>query len=210
VTFKKVMPPPALPAATVPAQVLSAEELERIQRLESKEMRSLSVSASVHAGGLTVLRWTCQGQERLRAVSNVDFRHLAGMGILEKEKTLYTILMGLGIEDGPLSDEEALAAKSLPVDGTPGFALLSGIKVVTEEGQQAVVAMEALLDHYEAHRAELVAQFEQREVDRAAQELARQNAPPPGPRHAVIQFWPLQPAQKAALQEKMARERGTK
>jgi hypothetical protein len=170
----------------------------------------LSVSASVHAGGLTVLRWTCQGQERLRAVSNVDFRHLAGMGILEKEKTLYTILMGLGIEDGPLSDEEALAAKSLPVDGTPGFALLSGIKVVTEEGQQAVVAMEALLDHYEAHRAELVAQFEQREVDRAAQELARQNAPPPGPRHAVIQFWPLQPAQKAALQEKMARERGTK
>ena len=95
-----------------------------------------------------------------------------------------------------------MSAKSLPVDGTPGFALLSGIKVVTEEGQQAVVAMEALLDHYEAHRAELVAQFEQRAVERAAQEQARQNAPPPGPRHAVIHFWPLQPVQREALTAK--------
>lgn len=211
VTFKKVAPPPALPSVFVPAQlapVLSAEELKRIQRMEAKQQRSLSVSATVHAGGVTVLRWSCHAKYQMRAVSNVDFRHLAGMGTLETKTAAYMIFMGLGVEDGPLSDEEALAAKSLPADGRPSFALLSGIKVVTEEDQQAVAAMEALLDHYATHRAELVAQYEQREVQSAAREFARRNAPPAGPRHAVIQFWPLQPAQKADLQEKMARERG--
>jgi hypothetical protein len=213
VTFKKVEPPPAMPAAAVAAQpvpVLSAEELERVQRLEGKELRSLSVSASVHAGGVTVLRWSCHGKYQMRAVCNVDFRHLAGLGWLETEPTAYLLFMGLGVEDGALSAEEALAAKLLPADGKPGFVLLSGVQVISEEDQQAVAAMEALLAHYAAHRPELVAQYEQREVERAAQEQARQNAPPPGPRHAVVHFWPLQPAQKAALQEKMARERGAK
>jgi hypothetical protein len=213
VTFKKVEPPPPLPAATVPAQpaqLLSADDLERNQRLESKEMRSLSVSATVHAGGMTVLRWSCHGKYQMRAVCNVDLRHLAELGCVETEPTAYTIYMGLGMDDGELSAEEALAAKTLPADGKPAFVLLGGVQVISKEDQQAITAMEALLAHYAAHRTELVAQYEQREVERAAQEQARQNVPPPGPRHAVIHFWPLQAAQRAALQEKMARERGTK
>jgi len=211
VTFKKVEPPPALAAAAVPVPpVLSAEELELIQRLESKELRSLSVSATVHAGGVTVLRWSCHGKYQMRAVCNVDFRHLAGLGRLETETRAYMLFMGLGVEEGEMSAEEMLAAKLLPADGEPAFVLLNGIEVATEEDEQAVTAMEALLAHYVAHREELVAQFEQRGIERAALELAQRNAPPPGPRHAVIHFWPLQPAQKAALTEKMLRERRAK
>jgi hypothetical protein len=199
VTFRKVEPPVAAPVQAKAVPTLSAEESARIQRLERKEMRNLSVSATVHAGGVTVLRWSCHGEDQLRAVSNVDFRHLAGLGSLEKEETVYTIFMGLGVEEGALSAEEAQAAKLLPADGRASMVLLSGRPVAAKEDAQAVAGMEALLDHYAAQREELVAQFEQREVERAAQELARQNAPPPGPRHAVVHFWPLQPEQKAAL-----------
>lgn len=199
VTFRKVEPPVAAPLQAKVVPTLSAEESARIQRLERKEMRNLSVSATVHAGGVTVLRWSCHGKDQLRAVSNVDFRHLAGLGSLEKEKTVYTIFMGLGVEEGALSAEEAQAAKLLPADGRASLVLLSGSPVAAKEDAQALAGMEALLDHYAAQREELVAQFEQREVQKAAQELARQNAPPPGPRHAVVHFWPLQPEQKAAL-----------
>jgi hypothetical protein len=207
VTFRKVEPPVVAPAQARAVPTLSAEEAARIQRLEAKQHRSLSVSATVHAGGLTVLRWSCHGKYQMRAVCNVDFRHLAGLSSLETEKSVYAFFMGLGVEAGDLSESEALAAKSLPAGGKPAFVLLGGVKVLTEEDQQAVAAMEALLAHYAAHRAELVARFEQQEVERAAQELARQNAPPPGPRHAVVHFWPLQPAQKAALMKKHLRQR---
>ena len=199
VTFRKVEPPVAAPLQAKAVPTLSAEESARIQRLERKEMRNLSVSATVHAGGVTVLRWSCHGKDQLRAVSNVDFRHLAGLGSLEKEKTVYTIFMGLGVEEGALSAEEAQAAKLLPADGRASLVLLSGSPVAAKEDAQALAGMEALLVHYAAQREELVVQFEQREVQKAAQELARQNAPPPGPRHAVVHFWPLLPEQKAAL-----------
>jgi hypothetical protein len=210
VTFKRVEPPQPIVVQPKPVLTLTAEEMARIQRLDAKEQRILSVSATVHKGGLTVLRWSCHGKHQMRAVCNVDFRHLADLSSLETEKTVYALFMGLGMEAGDLSESEALAAKSLPADGEPAFVLLHGSRVVSPEDEQAAAAMEALLDHYAAHRAELVAQFKQREVERAAQELARQNAPPPGPRHAVVHFWPLQPAQRAALQVKMLRERGAK
>jgi hypothetical protein len=204
VTFKRVEPP-VLTLRRAPVAeplTLSAEELERMQRLDAKEQRTLSISATVHKGGLTVLRWSCHGKHQMRAVCNVDFRHLADLSSLETEKTVYAFFMGLGVEAGDLSESEALAAKSLPAGGEPAFVLLHGSRVVSAEDEQAAAAMEALLDHYAAHRAELVAQFKQREAERAAQELARQNAPPPGPRHAVVHFWPLQPEQREALTAK--------
>jgi hypothetical protein len=202
VMFKRVEPPQPIAMQPKPVLTLTAEEAARIQRLDAKEQRILSVSATVHEGGLTVLRWSCHGKHQMRAVCSVDFRHLAGLSSLETEKSVYAFFMGLGVEAGDLSESEALAAKSLPAGGEPAFALLGGVKLVTEEDQQAVAAMEALLAHYAAHRAELVARFEQQEVERAAQELARQNAPPPGPRHAVVHFWPLQPGQREALTAK--------
>jgi len=61
--------------------------------------------------------------------------------------------------------------------------------------------MEALHDYFEANREMLMQQHAQREVERAARELAERNAPPPGPRHAVIHFWPLQPEQRAAIEQ---------
>jgi hypothetical protein len=59
--------------------------------------------------------------------------------------------------------------------------------------------MTALHAYFEANREALVLRHAQREAERAARELAERDAPPPPPRQAVIQFWPLSAEQKAAL-----------
>lgn len=51
VTFKPVEPPPPGAVQPQPVPVLSAEEMALIQRLEAKEQRTVSVSATVHAVG---------------------------------------------------------------------------------------------------------------------------------------------------------------
>ncbi len=173
---------------------------------ERKESSFLSVSASVQKDGRTLLRWwPANGGERLQAVSNVDFRFLAGIGSFETEKCVYSLFMSIGPDAQPLAAEFAALAKWLPKDGRPAFVMPQAGKGRTPAELQAVAAMEALHDYFEANREMLMQQHAQREVEReverAARELAARNAPPPGPRHAVIHFWPLQPEQRAAIEQ---------
>jgi len=203
-TFKRVEPPVLPVEAAVPVQqpVLTAAEAARAQRQEQKESSFLSVSASVQADGRTLLRWwPANGGEGLQAVSNVDFRYLAGIGSFETEKCVYSLFMGIGPDEKPLAPELAALAQRLPADGRPAFVMPQAGKGRTPAELQAVAAMEALHDYFEANREMLMQQHAQREVERAARELAERNAPPPGPRKAVIHFWPLQPEQRAAIQQ---------
>jgi len=85
---------------------------------ERKESSFLSVSASVQKDGRTLLRWwSANGGERLQAVSNVDFRFLAGIGSFETEKCVYSLFMSIGPDAQPLAAEFAALAKWLPKDG---------------------------------------------------------------------------------------------
>jgi hypothetical protein len=125
VTFKRVVPPVEAPAP-VPVQqpIMTAAEAARVQRREQKESSFLSVSASVQADGRTVLRWwPTNGDEGLQAVSNVDFRFLAGIGSFETEKCVYSLFMGIGPDEKPLAPEFAALAKRLPADGRPAFVM---------------------------------------------------------------------------------------
>ena len=204
VTFKRVEPPVLPVEAAVPMKqpVLTTAEVARVQRLERKVHSFLSVSASVQKDGRSVLHWwPANGGERLEAVSNVDFRFLAGIGSFETEKSVYSLFMGIGPDAQPLAPEFAALAKWLPADGRPGFVMPQVSKGQTPAELQAVAAMEALHDYFEANREMLMQQHAQREVERAARELAERNAPPPGPRNAVIHFWPLQPEQRAAIEQ---------
>lgn len=160
----------------------------------------MSISASVKSNGFTVLRWTCGASQRLQAMSNVDFRYLAGLGNLETEQASYILILSAGPDDQAMTDAEALAAQSLPVNGSASFALLSGSSAASQADASALDAMKALLDYFASHRNELIQRQARREADRAARELAALSAPPPPPRHSVIQFWPLQPSQRAAIQ----------
>lgn len=208
VTFKRVEPPASpFPAAPLPAPVLTSAELARQQELDAKSSVVISVSASVYPQGLALLRWSCNGAPALQAVSNVDFRWLAGLDHVETADTWYSLVMGAGAAADALPPEAASAAQYLPANGTPSFILFQPqgqVQVNFEDAQalQARVALQALMDHFAAHRAELIAQFAQRQAEAAAQALAARNAPPPAPQHSVTHFWPLQPAQRAAIEAK--------
>ncbi len=204
ITFRQVVPPVATPqvqpSAVVPALALTAAEEAALSQIPVKEAKMLSISASVKANGVTVLRWICGESQRLQAVSNVDFRYLAGLGNLETEQTSYFLILSAGPDEQAMTDAEALAAQSLPVNGDAAFALVGGSGPASSADESALDAMESLLDYFDSHREELVKLQAQREADRAARELAALNAPPPPPRHSVVHFWPLQPAQRAAIQ----------
>jgi len=202
VTFKQVEPPPFVPKPKAPAVLEQVEELtlEQLAELQRHASVVLSISASVHDGGFTVLRWTSGDSPRVLAVCNVDFRHLAGLGNLETAVADYFIIMGIGADASPLTAAEARAAKTLPADDWPSFALLDGTQAQAADAQAPLAAMEALLEFYHAHQADLIAKYQQRETEAAARELAARNAPPPPPRQSVIHFWPLQPEQKAEIE----------
>ena len=199
VTFQRIVPPPVPePVVKVPL-VLTAEEAARQAEVEAKMPGVLSISASVHAGGITVLRWMCDDPERVAAVSNVDFRLLAGLGHVETAEHYYSLILAAGEDAQELTRAQAEAARALPQDGSPGFVLLDGKAALTEAQTRAVTGMKALHAYFEANREALVLRHAQREAERAARELAERDAPPPPPRQAVIQFWPLSAEQKAAL-----------
>lgn len=210
ITFQKVVPPvvasQAQPAAEVPALVLTAAQEAELSQLSAKVPRVLSISATVQPNGVTSLRWTCGESQRLQGVSTVDFRCLAGVINLETEQNSYFLIISAGEADHAMTEAEAVAVQSLPANGEASVALLNGNGVLTENDEAALDAMEELLEYFDAHREQLVQQRAQREAARVARELAALNAPPPLPRHNVVQFWPLQPAQREAIQAKAQQE----
>jgi hypothetical protein len=208
VTFKRVEPPLILPApAVAPATVetLSEAEQERVQRQGMKAHFMLGISATVYANGVTVLRWSRGAGEGLRAVCNVDFRYLAGIGRMETAEADYSVFMAIGTEKGDLPAEEAAAAQRLPVDGSVGWVLLeSDAKMEPIEAERAVAAMQAVFEHFESHRDELMKLHAQREAERLERERAARDAPPPAPKQSVVHFWPLPSAQRELLRQERA------
>ena len=212
ITFQQVVPPVVTPqvqpAAAVAAPALTASDAATLSQLPVKDTQMLSISASVKANGFTVLRWTCGTSQRMQAVSNVDFRYLEGVGSLETEQASYFLILSAGPVDQPMTEAEAQAAQSLPVNGSAAFALAGGSTPTGAADAAALDAMEALLGYFNSNKAKLTALKAQRDADRAARELAARTAPPPPPRRSVIQFWPLQPAQRAAILENTQRAKG--
>ncbi|MBB5032889.1 hypothetical protein [Prosthecobacter vanneervenii] len=212
VTFLQVLPPVVSPQAKPPAAAfavpLTAAQEAVLSQVPVQETQMLSISASVHADGFTVLHWTCGTSQRLHAVTNVDFRALAGLGQVKTEQTDYVLILSAGPDEQNLTPAEAQAAQLLPADGGTAFALVADTTAIGPADQSALDVMELLLAYYDAHKAELMQQQAQRATDQAARELAARNAPPPPPRHSIIHFWPLQPAQRAAIQENAQRQKG--
>lgn len=212
VTFQQVIPPavtpPVQPAPAATAPVLTAAQIQEAGEMTGRETQMLSISASVHANGLTVLRWTSGTSQRLHAISNVDFRFLEGVANLQTAQKDYFIILSAGVDEQPMSAAEMQVAQSLPQDAGAVFALAGDITPAGAADESALDAMSALLDYYDAHKDELVALKAQRDADRAARDLAALNAPPPPPRRSVVQFWPLQPAQRAAILENSQKQKG--
>jgi hypothetical protein len=210
ITFRQVVPPLVVPQAqpspTAPVPVLTPAQEAELSQMPVKELKVLSISASVQANGFTVLRWICGESQRLYAVSNVDFHSLEGLGNWETEQASYMLILSAGPAEQALTAAEAQAARSLPVNGIASVALVSGSAATSPADESALDAMEALLEYFDSHRQDLL----RMQAERAARELAARNAPPPPPRHSIVHFWPLQPAQRAAILENTQRQQGAK
>ncbi len=210
VTFQRIEPP-AVPAPVMKVvPPLTAAELARQAQIEAKHPLLLAISATVHEGGVTVLRWSADSEERLAAVSNVDFRWLTGMSQVETETAFCTLVMAVGTDETPLTPEEALLVKALPVDGRPAFGLMPGKTALTAAEAAAVAGMEAVHDYLEANREMLAARHVKREQDRAARALEDEQARPKAAKQSVIQFWPLSAGQKTALRAAWSAETAVK
>lgn len=201
IIFRQVVPPQTSPQAeaTAPVSVGASAQTASAEQVV-KETTMLSISASVHANGQTVLHWTCGASQRMYAVSNVDFRYMEGIANLQTNQSDYFIILSAGADDQQMSAAEVLATQLLPQDGSPAFALVAGSAAPAgAEDEAALDALGALLDYYDSNKDELVALKVQRDADRAARELAARNAPPPPPRNSIVHFWPMQAAQRAAI-----------
>jgi hypothetical protein len=210
ITFRKVAVPvvikQAQPAEIAASPPLTAAQSVAVNHMSAKETKLLSVSASVKANGFTVLRWTCGASKRLKAVSNVDFRYLEGLANLSTPQADYIFILSAGPDDQVMTDVESQAAQSLPLNGSASFALIRGNDAANNADESALDAMNSLLDYFASHRDELVQKRAQRESDRVARELLVLNPPPQPPKHSVIHFWPLQPAQREAIQAEAQQE----
>ena len=182
---------------TPPPPPLSAEAVQIELRKQSKKSAVLFLSATVYDREVTQLSWFGEGGE-CRAFSNIDFNFLNGLGEIETDDTVYTILLGLG------NESRAAAAAQIPFlnQFSPTRAEYF---VVGENGTPATVealaGLDALHTYYNANRVKLAEDYKKREATRVKRETWLK-AHPPVPRDTVINFWPADNRQLREMKTK--------
>ncbi len=98
ITYQLVVPPETLlPAAQLPLPVqrdLTPDELAIQKRREAKQQSVLFFSATVFDHRVTEMSWL-DDWKTYRAFSNLDFQYFSGMGEIETETAIYTLIMAL-------------------------------------------------------------------------------------------------------------------
>lgn len=189
-TFQRIEAPTSLPMVEAPpAVMLSPQEQEKQRRQANKESVMLSLSATLHAGGIAQVRCGLGVGEVVRAVSREDFRLLLGEGQIETETQVLSLIVAAGADENPAAPELATAALGLPPEG--GFVLLDTVDANDGQKRRAIALLRVLHEYVSANRVVLQQKQARRQAEAAAAELARQNAPPPPPKHTVFQFWKL-------------------
>lgn len=198
-TFKRIEPPP-VPAAVVPRAPTSAELADWQKRKIQKHV-FISVSAEVHENGVTELWWQVSGSP-LRALSNVDFELLRGTGRFEWRGVSYSMFLMMGAPEMRVHRWKRITAPPAEVLGEQraAFHLTAG----QEAGADAVLAMTALHEYFEANEARIRVEYTLAEAQRREAERLRKLLPPPGPTQTVVSFWPIQTQSPALKTETKA------
>ena len=188
VFYRRVAPPVApavrLPVAAPVAKPLSLAESAVTEARAQKKSAVLMLSATVYDRRVTELRWFADGRE-YRAWSNIDFNLLAGLGEIETEDCVYSLIMGLGNETRESVVEKAMPDPSAFPVGRSTY-LLTG----NAPADESLAALDALHRYYDANRRRLIAVYEKRQAANAAREQWLKEHPPM-PENTVINFWPI-------------------
>ena len=188
VTFQLVVPPqtPA-PAAPAPvARELSHQELEAQQRREAKSQKVLFFSATALDHRITELRWL-DGGKSYRAFSNIDFQYFSGLTEIETEDSVCTLMMALdtGTAEALAERTRDISQVSLLPKDRAAWLLVDGS---AEEGASVVTAWDSIHRYFDAHRAEMIRGYEQRQAAKAESERLEREKPPAS-KNRVITYW---------------------
>ena len=171
---------PEKPAEPPEAKPLSEAEREAENRRAEKKTEVLFLTATVHEDGVSELR-PMNGVADGRAFSNIDFRYFTGVGEIETDETVYTLLLGV---EAAVKDE----ARSIPV--LSEFSAARSEYRVDEWAplpESTLKALDALHVYFDVHKDVLIRGYQEREAAQLETER-RLREHPPAPQDTVINY----------------------
>lgn len=191
--FDRITPPRFTRPLPPAAPVLSAEELAVSEARALKNHGLLTMGATVYDREVTELHWTCGGRPHV-AYSNIDFTLIAGLGTFETADTVYSLILGWGQAtrasvEQPQGGRVIPALADFPADASVYF--ISPEEVFTAEDEPVLLALDALHEYFDGHRAQITAAFEERQrlqAEHLARVLWAKDHPTP-PQATVIRVW---------------------
>ena len=212
VIIQRVEPPPpretnaaVTAAAGIHKAASSSAESLTIPPANVNRLRPevLSLSCTRYECGVTEVRWQDSTGGEYRAFSSIDFNHLRNVGGFTDSDRSYTIFMGVGnampvpVNGGGSAPTATRSAPvSPPVDVStlanvqaPGLSRYIMVAAPEKPDVDAFRGIDALHRFFDAHKEELIAQWQQIEAERIIREQFEKEHPPQ-PKDTVIQFWP--------------------
>ncbi len=203
-TLQEIVPVdlPPIPEPPAPTPPTKEQLAARAARKEASDKQVLlMLSATVYNGSHTLLRWSSQGEVPVRtfqAWSNVNFHNLTTLYHFKKNKTVYSLLFGIGDED--TAKTAARYARhgraytpptipELPADsGTePTFQVISGEPTAAD-----LEPIYGLHEIYQENHQALIAETQRIKAIRD-QQAAERLANPPDPKpDIIIQYWNIE------------------
>ncbi len=146
----------------------------------------LFVSATVYDRQFSALRWSDEHGSH-RALSNIDFNYLVGVGGFETADTCYTLILGL------TNESRAETKSDLPLDVTAFSPTRSEYAILEDATHSAPIdedltALDALHVFFDANKPRLIAESAKREAAREERERWLKEHPP-ARRDTVINYW---------------------
>ena len=203
ITLNRVVPP-VLPTPTpTPVSIptpLTADQLRAIQAWEAKAHKLIMLEATVYDHQTTEVRWYDAGRQSIVAFSNIDFSCLSGIANIETSDTVYEYWIMIldnetsaSLQGDPTSQALlANARRRLPQlqtspDSKSSYFVSQSTNLVsgTNDG---IAALNALHSYYDANHATLIANYQKRTADYAAQQQYLKDHPPIPP-NTVTNFW---------------------
>lgn len=200
-----VLQPRPAPSVIPPAPMVppTAAEQALIDQWLAKRHDFMFLSVTVYDNGVSVARWWRPEGEYL-FWSDIDFNHVR-CSDFETSQATYSLMLGVGNDsiqsletwNATQSVHQRQAIPQLPPLNGPRMG--SRYKIISSPqatvDHEALQGLEDLHRYYDAHKTELIQQYQQSEAARLAQEEYLR-AHPPQPKNTVIQYFPIRSSSK--------------
>jgi len=200
--FQRV-PRPTANAFAEPRQSGQRREksvLPGFERVESPDIVSVRLSATVYDRTVTELRFTVDGRHHT-VWSNLDFNLLSGLTDIEHSGKIYQFLIGFGNESTVSTRERESKLKSLGIEvrspkwipqlsDFPNAGVSYTSKAENDPDPATLIALTLLHQYYEENSAALERAYIRREaINRAREEYFKSREPENI--DTIIRYWPV-------------------